>query len=59
MTAAAGGRVYLAKDATLDGERVSGMYPDQKKFAEVANKMDPDGSLQTDLVRRLNLRGLS
>jgi decaprenylphospho-beta-D-ribofuranose 2-oxidase len=56
MTEAAGGRVYLAKDATLSAERLPAMYPDLKKFAAIINKHDPEGALETDLTRRLNIR---
>lgn len=56
MAEAAGGRVYLAKDATLSPERVKAMYPEAAKFAAIVNKSDPNGHLETDLTRRLELR---
>ncbi len=59
MTAKAGGRIYFAKDATARAETVRAMYPDLKKFAEVANKIDPNHEFATDLVRRLRLREVS
>ncbi|WP_137699616.1 FAD-binding oxidoreductase [Marimonas lutisalis] len=55
-TAAAGGRVYLAKDSLADGDMIRAMYPDHAKWVETARKADPDRQLETDLVRRLNLR---
>lgn len=58
-TAVAGGRVYLAKDATLSAETAHKMYPNAAKFAAAANKLDPDGQYETDLTRRLNLRNAS
>lgn len=58
MTAAAGGRIYLAKDALATAKRLQGMYPEQPKFAAAAAKADPEGHLTTDLVRRLKLRTL-
>lgn len=56
MTAEAGGRVYFAKDATLDARHVPAMYPELSKFAAVVNKMDPEGVYETDLTRRLKIR---
>ncbi len=56
ITAAAGGRIYLAKDALASGERVRAMYPERAAWAEVAAACDPGGALATDLVRRLGLR---
>ena len=59
MTQAAGGRTYLAKDATLTADRAHAMYPNIAKFAAQANKLDPEHLLETDLTRRLNLRSAS
>ncbi len=56
MTAEAGGRVYFAKDATLDASHVGAMYPELAEFASIANKIDPDGHYETDLTRRLKIR---
>ena len=57
-TRAAGGRVYLAKDSTASAEIVHDMYPERAKWAAIAAKQDPDGMLETDLVRRLRLRDI-
>lgn len=57
ITAKAGGRTYLAKDATLDPGHVSAMYPKIGRFAAIASKQDPEGHLKTDLTRRLKIRG--
>jgi decaprenylphospho-beta-D-ribofuranose 2-oxidase len=56
MTAEAGGRVYFAKDATLDASHVGAMYPELAEFASITNKIDPDGHYETDLTRRLKIR---
>ncbi len=56
LTAKAGGRIYLAKDALLSGDKVRAMYPEWADWAKAAAKADPDGALATDLVRRLGLR---
>ena len=56
MTAAAGGRIYLAKDALSSASRVRAMYPEHEKWAAEAASADPTGALATDLVRRLKLR---
>ena len=57
MTADAGGRVYFAKDALCTPALAERMYPELDAWREAVNKADPDGYLQTDLVRRLKLRG--
>jgi len=56
MTADAGGRIYFAKDALCSPERIADMYPELEKWQKSAAKADPDGTLMTDLVRRLKLR---
>lgn len=57
ITQAVGGRVYLAKDATLDPTHLASMFPEVAKFAKVISKIDPDGIYETDQTRRLNIRG--
>lgn len=54
-TAAAGGRVYFAKDARLDPELVPAMYPRLDEWRTVRNAMDPDSQFASDLSRRLGL----
>jgi len=56
ITASAGGRIYLAKDALSSRERVRTMYPDYAAWATEVAKADPHGAYITDLVRRLGLR---
>lgn len=57
MTQAAGGRIYLAKDALSRPEAVAAMYPELPAFRTVLAELDPDARFQTDLARRLALRG--
>lgn len=52
---AAGGRVYLAKDARLRPEIVDAMYPRASDFRELRARLDPQRRLQSDLARRLHL----
>ncbi|MDA8747645.1 FAD-binding oxidoreductase [Litoreibacter sp.] len=59
MTAEVAGRVYLAKDATLQAKHLPAMYPELAKFAAAANKADPDKVFETDLTRRLKIRSTS
>jgi decaprenylphospho-beta-D-ribofuranose 2-oxidase len=56
LTVAAGGRIYLAKDALATGDRVKTMYPDHPRWLSRVAEADPDGTLATDMVRRLDLR---
>jgi decaprenylphospho-beta-D-ribofuranose 2-oxidase len=51
----AGGRVYLAKDSCLHPDLVPVMYPRLDEWRAVRDRLDPDGSMISDLARRLRL----
>ncbi|MGJ8610586.1 MAG: FAD-binding oxidoreductase [Octadecabacter sp.] len=55
-TIAAKGRLYLAKDGLSNGAAIKSMYSDHLNWAREVATADPDGLLQTDLTRRLDLR---
>jgi decaprenylphospho-beta-D-ribofuranose 2-oxidase len=55
MVAAAGGRIYLAKDARLRPDLVPVMYPRLAEMAEVRRRIDPKDVLASDLSLRLGL----
>jgi decaprenylphospho-beta-D-ribofuranose 2-oxidase len=54
---AEGGRVYLAKDSRVSKELIAIMYPELKRFQETAEALDPNFIFQSDMSRRLGLRG--
>lgn len=56
ITADHGGRIYLAKDATLHASLLPAMYPELDHFRAVLDEIDPQGRLASDLSRRLNIR---
>jgi decaprenylphospho-beta-D-ribofuranose 2-oxidase len=57
LVADAGGRVYLSKDSRLRPELVPQMYPELDRWRAVVRELDPEGKMQSDLSRRLDLVG--
>lgn len=53
--AAAGGRVYLAKDSHLERDVLETMYPNLGAWEAIQAQMDPDGRFVSDQARRLRL----
>ena len=53
MTLDYGGRIYLAKDATLRAEDFAAMYPNLASFRTIQRKLDPQGLLSSSMARRL------
>ncbi len=56
ITADHGGRVYLAKDATLSPALLPTMYPELELYRAVLDEVDPLGRMNSDLARRLGIR---
>ncbi len=50
-----GGRVYLAKDATLSPQSARVMYPRMSEFERVKAQLDPNNRFQSSLSRRLGI----
>jgi decaprenylphospho-beta-D-ribofuranose 2-oxidase len=57
IVAAAGGRVYLTKDARLRADVLPAMYPQLDRWREIRAGLDPHHTLASDLDRRLGLAG--
>lgn len=55
ITAAAGGRVYLAKDARLKAKVFATMYPRHEEWLAIVRRHDPDGLFASDMSRRLEI----
>jgi decaprenylphospho-beta-D-ribofuranose 2-oxidase len=55
LLAGAGGRVYLAKDARLGADLLAAMYPELQRFKAIRSTVDPQGTLRSDMARRLGL----
>ncbi len=54
--AAAGGRLYLAKDSRQSARMFAGTYPRLEEWRVLAEKLDPRGVFQSDLGERLQLK---
>jgi decaprenylphospho-beta-D-ribofuranose 2-oxidase len=50
-----GGRIYLAKDASLEPDEARAMYPKLDRFRAVLREVDPARRMQSDMSRRLQL----
>ncbi|GGK04729.1 FAD-linked oxidase [Lentibacillus kapialis] len=55
IVVAFGGRVYLAKDSTLDMETFHKMYPQWEQFMMIKQRLDPGGRFSSSMSRRLGL----
>lgn len=57
LARSAGGRVYLAKDSSLEAGYLPDMYAELDDFREEASKADPKADFETELTKRLSIRG--
>lgn len=52
-----GGRIYLAKDGAMTAESFAQMYPRLDEFRALLGRVDPDRVMDSDMARRLRIRG--
>jgi decaprenylphospho-beta-D-ribofuranose 2-oxidase len=52
-----GGRIYLAKDGAMTAESFAQMYPRLDEFRALLERVDPDRVMDSDMARRLRIRG--
>ncbi len=55
MVVEAGGRIYLAKDATQSADAFARSYPRLDDFRAIQQRLDPHGRLSSSLSRRLQI----
>lgn len=52
-----GGRIYLAKDGAMKADSFAQMYPKLNEFRAVLDEIDPNRVMDSDMSRRLKIRG--
>jgi decaprenylphospho-beta-D-ribofuranose 2-oxidase len=55
LVAAAGGRLYLAKDSRQSPQMFARTYPRLSEWQKVRDELDPQGVFTSDLARRLSI----
>ena len=50
------GKIYLAKDLTLDEKNFRKMYPESLKWEKIVKEIDPKNTYQSELSNRLGLK---
>ncbi len=50
-----GGRLYLAKDATMGRDTFATMYPNLESFKAIKRRLDPNGRFASTQARRVGL----
>ena len=51
-----GGKIYLAKDSSLDEENFKLMYPEYYEWEKIVKEIDPKNLYQSYLSKRLGLK---
>jgi len=50
------GKIYLAKDSTLNEDEFHEMYPEYQEWIKIVNKYDKQNSFQSLMSKRLRLK---
>ena len=50
------GKIYLAKDLTLDEKNFRKMYPEFLEWEKIVKEIDPKNNYQSELSNRLGLK---
>ena len=56
LLASCGGKIYLAKDSTLNEKEFKQFYPEHKEWSKIVKKIDPENLFQSEMSKRLGIK---